>query len=92
MRSNPHLRLIQRSFDLVPYQTLPVVAKDLKLFTEIVRTAFSQRRKMLRNTLSSYLSATQLLDLGIDPAERPEQLTVEDYVRISNYFTTIRSA
>lgn len=77
---------------LVPYQTLPVVAKDLKLFTEIVRTAFSQRRKMLRNTLSSYLSATQLLDLGIDPAERPEQLTVEDYVRISNYFTTIRSA
>ena len=74
---------------LVPYQTPPWQADDLVLFAEIVRTAFSHRRKMLRNNLGKLITITQFEVLGIDPTQRPEQLSVMDYVKISNFLTAL---
>lgn len=57
---------------------------DERLFRRVVKTAFSQRRKMLRNTLKPLVPAgTTLLQ---DPffEKRPEQLSVEDYVKLTN--------
>lgn len=47
----------------------------------LVRTAFSSRRKTLRNALP--LAAGDFIALGIDPALRPENLSPADYVRIA---------
>ena len=47
----------------------------------LVRTAFSSRRKTLRNALP--LAAGDFSALGIDPALRPENLSPADYVRIA---------
>ena len=55
--------------------------------SQVVQTAFSQRRKMLRNTLKSTLSDAGFAELGIDPTCRAEDVSVADYVRIANYLT-----
>lgn len=70
---------------LVPYQELPFPAKDVETLEKVVRQAFSQRRKTLRNTLKGVVSSEELENLGINPGARPETLSVEDFVNISNY-------
>lgn len=51
--------------------------------SRVVTAAFSQRRKMLRNTLKSLFSSAELEALGLDPSLRPEDVAMEDYVRLS---------
>ncbi|MDP6190840.1 MAG: rRNA adenine dimethyltransferase family protein, partial [Gammaproteobacteria bacterium] len=70
---------------LIPYNQLPYPAKNFKHFAQLVKTAFSQRRKTLRNNLKGIMDTAQLADLDIDASLRPERLTVADYVKISNY-------
>ena len=53
-------------------------------FGQVVTTAFTQRRKTLRNALGKLIDEDGLRSLGIDPGLRPENLSVADYVAISN--------
>ncbi|MCW5618055.1 MAG: 16S rRNA (adenine(1518)-N(6)/adenine(1519)-N(6))-dimethyltransferase RsmA [Nitrosomonas sp.] len=62
-----------------------LVAHSEAMFSRIVTAAFSQRRKTLRNTLSGYLAYEEFNCLGIDASQRAENLTVSQYVRISDY-------
>jgi 16S rRNA (adenine1518-N6/adenine1519-N6)-dimethyltransferase len=57
---------------------------DHRDFSQLVRQAFSQRRKTLRNTLKGLLSDVVIHELGIDPSARPETITMEQYVRLAN--------
>ena len=57
---------------------------DARRFAEVVRAAFGQRRKTLRNALSGVLEAGEFEAAGIDPGARAEQLAVADFVRMSN--------
>ena len=59
-------------------------ANDIEVFNKVVRFSFSQRRKTLRNNLKQILSTEQLELLTQDLRQRPEQLTVQDYVLMSN--------
>ncbi|MCF8197412.1 MAG: 16S rRNA (adenine(1518)-N(6)/adenine(1519)-N(6))-dimethyltransferase RsmA [Sulfuritalea sp.] len=59
-------------------------ATDPSLFARVVTAAFSQRRKMLRNTLRTFISEADLAALGITPTARAEDITVADYVRLAN--------
>jgi 16S rRNA (adenine1518-N6/adenine1519-N6)-dimethyltransferase len=72
---------------LVPYADPPVPAKDVHLLQTVVRTAFGQRRKTLRNNLKTLIDADQLEQLGIDPGLRPERLTLAQFVSISDALT-----
>ena len=72
---------------LIPKDVSELNAKDPAKFAQVVQTAFSQRRKMLRNTLKSILSDAGFAELGIVPTCRAEDVTVENYVRIANYLT-----
>lgn len=56
---------------------------DEKLFKTVVKTAFNQRRKTLRNSLKS------ILPQGFDTSapvwnKRPEQLSVKDFIELTN--------
>ena len=55
-----------------------------KLFKQIVKTTFNQRRKTLRNSISPILDKTN--PLSNDPIfnKRPEQLSVEDFIELTN--------
>ena len=59
--------------------TLPV---DEKLFFRVVKTAFNQRRKMLRGSLKSFKLSDTLKE---DPifAMRPEQLSVQEFIKLT---------
>ncbi|MDP3036159.1 MAG: rRNA adenine dimethyltransferase family protein, partial [Rhodocyclaceae bacterium] len=59
-------------------------ATDLALFARLVQAAFSQRRKMLRNTLKEFGGESLLEAQGIAPTARAETLSVADYVRLAN--------
>ncbi len=50
---------------------------------EIVRTAFQQRRKMLRRSLSGLLDEAAFVRAGIDATRRPEELTLEEFARLA---------
>jgi 16S rRNA (adenine1518-N6/adenine1519-N6)-dimethyltransferase len=55
---------------------------DEKLFFKVVKAAFNQRRKTLRNALSVMIDKNLLTDSIFD--KRAEQLTVEDFERITS--------
>jgi 16S rRNA (adenine1518-N6/adenine1519-N6)-dimethyltransferase len=69
----------------VPHASLPFVANDETLFAKIVLAAFGQRRKTIRNTLKDFLNDDDFLKLNINSQLRAENLSVKDYVLISNY-------
>jgi 16S rRNA (adenine1518-N6/adenine1519-N6)-dimethyltransferase len=56
---------------------------DEAVFRRVVKTAFNQRRKMLRNTLKPFIAQEVLMS---DPfyEKRPETLGWEEYVRLAN--------
>ncbi len=68
---------------LTPHAVLPYPCRDEKLLGEIVTSAFTMRRKTLRNALKRYPEAA-LLVAGVDMGSRPETLSVADYVNITN--------
>ena len=57
---------------------------DEALFTRIVAAAFGQRRKTLRNALSTLADEASLRNAGIDPSARGETLSIDDFVRLAN--------
>ena len=72
---------------LIPKPVSELTAKSQEKLSQVVLTAFSQRRKMLRNTMKGMLSDAGFAELGIAPTLRPEDVSVEDYVRIANYLS-----
>lgn len=67
----------------------PVKVEDEAFFFKVVRGSFSQRRKTLVNSLTSALSmekkdvAHAVTSAGLKEAVRPEQLTLEDFAKVT---------
>ena len=57
-----------------------------KSFKIIVREAFSQRRKTIRNSLKTFLNETEIKAAGIDTNVRAENLEIKDFVKLSNLY------
>jgi 16S rRNA (adenine1518-N6/adenine1519-N6)-dimethyltransferase len=70
---------------LIPKPPELLTAKRPERLSTLVQAAFAQRRKMLRNNLKGILDDAGFAALGIAPTLRPEDLPVEDYVRIANF-------
>jgi len=65
---------------------------DEAFFFQVIKAAFSKRRKTLRNALAGFMpefdanaSAKALKGAGIDPVRRAETLTKDEFVRLSNH-------
>ena len=72
---------------LIPYDHYPFVANNIDQFGKIVKEAFSQRRKTIRNTLKNFMNANDFENIDINPQLRAENLSVSDFVKISNYLS-----
>lgn len=70
---------------LIPHNELPYPVKDLYWLNRVCTQAFNQRRKTLRNALSTLFSPENLTALGIDLNARAENLSIADYVRLANW-------
>ena len=73
---------------LQPHEQLPHVANDIEHLSRLVNLAFQQRRKTLRNTLKQLIDTETISSLPIDTGLRPENLSVSDYVNLSNILTS----
>jgi 16S rRNA (adenine1518-N6/adenine1519-N6)-dimethyltransferase len=69
---------------LTPYPRPQVEVKDYDVFSLVVKTAFGYRRKTLRNALKGVTLPTTFAAADIKPDLRPEQLTLEEFARLSN--------
>lgn len=66
----------------------PADVGDRKQFNRVVKLCFAQRRKTLANNLKTLLPDKEdreklLADLDLDPRQRPEQLAISNFIRIS---------
>lgn len=82
---------------LTRYQEPPVQTADPKLMFRLIRASFNQRRKTLQNGLNNspeipYTKEqiTEAIEsLGLSAAVRGEALTLEQFARLSDYFTKL---
>lgn len=63
-----------------------VSVRDEGFFFKVIKTAFSQRRKMLLNSLKSMDGdiKEKLVMAGIEPSRRPETLSIEEFARLAD--------
>jgi 16S rRNA (adenine1518-N6/adenine1519-N6)-dimethyltransferase len=69
---------------LVPRDPASIEVRDPAKFEAVVRDAFGQRRKTLRNALSQQCDAAAIEAAGVRPDARAEQIAVADFVRLAN--------
>ncbi|ATD64547.1 16S rRNA (adenine(1518)-N(6)/adenine(1519)-N(6))-dimethyltransferase RsmA [Neisseria weixii] len=85
-----------KSFDPVPKVDSAVVrmipakhrigkTDDFGYFAKLVKQAFAQRRKTIRNNLKDIAADEDLQAVGINPQDRAEHIAPEKYVALSNY-------
>ena len=72
---------------MLPRPQAQLTAVSQSGLEQVVRRAFAQRRKTLRNSLAGLLLAGDYAALGIDPRLRAQNLAVADFVAISNYLS-----
>lgn len=76
---------------LIPYEKRPIQAQNDTVLRRVVKAAFSQRRKILRNSLSSLgcdkaLIKQALEAAGIEDSRRAETLSVAEFVALADAF------
>ena len=69
---------------LIPQRPLRHPARDETLFANIVRAAFSQRRKTLRNSLRNLLTVDDFAALAIAPTARAQELSIAQFVALTD--------
>jgi 16S rRNA (adenine1518-N6/adenine1519-N6)-dimethyltransferase len=70
---------------LVPFTRPPVTVRDEDLLATVVRQAFAQRRKTLRNALKGLFEEHEIRGLGIDPSARAEVLGIREFAALADY-------
>jgi len=69
-------------FEVSPHPLFKI--RDKAFFLKVVRTAFSQRRKVIANSLKIFDNVKEALQkAGVNPQLRPDALSIEDYIRIA---------
>lgn len=70
---------------MIPQKGRIGTAEDFHHFAGLVKQAFHQRRKTLRNNLKGRADDDDLQAAGISPQQRAEAVAPEKYVLLSNY-------
>ena len=65
---------------ILTFEPISTSVTDLDHFSHVVKQAFGQRRKTLRNTLKGLFSADELGDFS---GKRAEELSVQDFITLS---------
>lgn len=67
---------------LLPKNEFENRVNNFSLYEKLVRQAFSQRRKTLKNTLKDLCSAEQIEQAGLLPGQRAEELSINEFVNL----------
>lgn len=80
----PPPRVQSSMIRFIPHEQLPFVANDYEHFANLVKQAFSLRRKTLRNSLRKSVPDAVWEEVDIKSDLRAENLSVADFVLLSN--------
>ena len=69
---------------LTPHSSITLPADNLKLLSQVVNLSFQQRRKTLKNSLTLFTGHLPSVDNIIDLTQRPQQLSVQQFVQLAN--------
>jgi 16S rRNA (adenine1518-N6/adenine1519-N6)-dimethyltransferase len=75
--------------EFTPFKEPPIRCNNYKLLRQLIKSGFSQRRKMLRNNLG-FLKLTDaelasvFRELNLDPQVRAEKLSLQKYCQFAN--------
>ena len=72
---------------LTPWRPQRYIARDEAQFARVVATAFSQRRKTLRNSLRKLIAEPAFAALGISPTARAQELSVAQFIALADHLT-----
>jgi 16S rRNA (adenine1518-N6/adenine1519-N6)-dimethyltransferase len=73
---------------LIPRKEIKHKAKNFETFEQVVKAAFAQRRKTLRNNLKGMVTEEQLVSIDVDPGARAETLSIKTFVDIANVISS----
>ena len=81
---SPKPKVSSAFIKFTPHSVLPNKAKNFNTFGKIVGLAFNQRRKTIGKIFKDIISKEALTQLNIDVSVRPENLTIAEFVKISD--------
>jgi len=77
---------IQSSFvRLIPKKDFDLTFKDMDNFKKVIKLAFRQKRKTIKNNFKNILDEKDFNSLGINPQDRAENLSISTFINIENY-------
>jgi len=88
---NPPPKVNSAIVRMIPYAPTELPDVDDKVLGEVVLAAFSQRRKMMRNTLGVYRDRVDFDALGFDLSRRAEEVPVAEFVKLAQMVAQARS-
>jgi 16S rRNA (adenine1518-N6/adenine1519-N6)-dimethyltransferase len=80
---NPIPKVMSSIVRLIPHNKPPVEIQTIEKLNKVVTTAFSQRRKTIRNSLIKLFTEEQIVALEIDPTLRAESISLSEYAKLS---------
>ena len=69
----------------IPRQKKDINSPKVKKLQEVTHMLFSKRRKKISTSFKNILSQNELIDLRVNPDDRPELLEVRDFLRLTEY-------
>ncbi|MFK8067944.1 MAG: 16S rRNA (adenine(1518)-N(6)/adenine(1519)-N(6))-dimethyltransferase RsmA [Gammaproteobacteria bacterium] len=81
---DPPPKVMSSIIRLTPKE-FPLALKDKAFFGKLVKQAFSQRRKTLRNVLKDFADDDDFENSGLSGSVRSETVSVKSFVDLSNY-------
>lgn len=84
---SPPPKVVSTVVRLRPIPAGQFVIADPLTLENIVRGAFSKRRKTLRNALQGLADPADIAAAGLDPGCRPEQVDIGDWIALANHIS-----
>ena len=86
---NPAPKVMSAIVRMRPLKADRPQADNAQVFEQVVARAFGQRRKMLRRVLADWSTHIDWEALGIKPTDRAEQVSLSQYIALSNMLTPL---
>lgn len=80
---NPPPKVNSAIVRMIPFTPHELPEVDEAVLSDVVKAAFAQRRKVLRNNLSAYRDTIDFDALGFDLARRAEEVPVAEFVALA---------
>ncbi len=88
---SPKPKVMSALFKLIPHSEPPFSVDNIYDLNRLVISAFSQRRKTIRNSLSKLMTESDITELGIDANLRAEALSLENFTQLSNQLSRLEN-